>query len=192
LLECTLRNKDIFDSVKRFVSKFKISRALSLACVLCSASILTNAQTSAQERAASLRTQLADVEQKQGELQDKLRDLEEDLKPENIEHSLAGVGSTRPEDLREQRRRELEVQKKGLQSQLNQLATSHARLEKAIAEADTQAYQQSARPNQIPQSQNLNPNPSAAQDQTRATATSEKQTRKFRKTKHKPRKRSTP
>ena len=103
-------------------------------------------QTTAQEKAASLRSQLSEVEAKQSALQTRLQKLEEDLKPENIEHSLAGVGSTRPEDLREQRRRQLEIERNGLRAQLDILAVSHSRLETAIAQADAEAYRQSAVP----------------------------------------------
>ncbi len=74
--------------------------------------VQVTAQESAQERAANLRAQLIDTEAKQAELQMRLQQLAEDLKPENIERSLAGVGSTHPEDLREARRRQLEIQKK--------------------------------------------------------------------------------
>jgi len=86
------------------------------------------------------------VETKQAELQTRLQTLEENLKPENIENSLAGVGSTHPEDLRAQRRRQLEIERNGVQTQLNLLATSHSRLETAIAQADAEAYHQSATP----------------------------------------------
>jgi hypothetical protein len=103
-------------------------------------------QSTAQEKAASLRAQLMEVETKQAELQSRLQKLDENLKSENIEHSLAGVGSTHPEDLREQRRRQLEIERNGVQSQLNLLATSHTRLETAIAQADAEAYRQSAAP----------------------------------------------
>jgi hypothetical protein len=57
---------------------------------------------------------------------------------------LAGIGSTHPEELRAERRRQLEIQKKGIQSQLELLAASRIRLEAAIARADTLSYQQSA------------------------------------------------
>jgi hypothetical protein len=70
--------------------------------------------------------------------------LEEDLKPENIERSLAGIGSTRPELLREQRRRQLEIARARVRLQLDELDRSHTRLEAAIAEADAVAYWQSA------------------------------------------------
>jgi prefoldin subunit 5 len=107
---------------------------------------LVPAQTRAQEKAASLRAQLAEVEAKQADLQTRLQNLDEKLKPENIESALAGVGSTRPEDLREQRRRQLEIERSGVRAQLDLLATSHSRLETAIATADADAYRQSAAP----------------------------------------------
>jgi cell division protein FtsB len=99
------------------------------------------AQESRQGRAANLRAQLAEVQAKQTELQTRLQQIEEEIKPESIERSLAGIGSTHPEDLREQRRRQLETEKKGLQSQLDTLAASRARLETAIATADAINYQ---------------------------------------------------
>ena len=106
----------------------------------------TPAQTNAQERAANLRAQLADSEARQTELQSRLQQLEENLKPENIERSLAGVGSVHPEELREARRRQLEIEKRGVQSQLDVLAASHSRLETAIAAADAASYRRSAGP----------------------------------------------
>jgi hypothetical protein len=46
------------------------------------------AQESAQQRAANLRAQLTETQAKQAELQTRLQQLQEDLKPENIERSL--------------------------------------------------------------------------------------------------------
>ena len=108
--------------------------------------VFLQTQSSAQEKAANLRAQLSEVETKQAGLQTRLQDLDEKLKPENIEKAFAGVGSTRPEDLREQRRRQLEIERNGVQKQLDLLATSHSRLETAIAKADADAYRQSAQP----------------------------------------------
>jgi len=104
------------------------------------------AQTSAQERAANLRQQLSEVHAKQTELETRLQQLEEDLKPENIEKTLAGVGSTKPEELREQRRRQLEIEKKSVQARLDQLSTSRTRLEAGILQADAAVYHSSAAP----------------------------------------------
>jgi hypothetical protein len=100
------------------------------------------AQSGAQERAARLRAQLTDLQAQQADLQSRQTQLDEDIKPENIERSLAGVGSTHPEELREARRRQLEIQRKGIQSQLDNLATIRSRLEAAIATADAQSYRE--------------------------------------------------
>ena len=131
----------------RYLTLFILVGVLFLSeLVLASAPAIVQAQTSAQEKAASLRAQLSEIETKQAELQTRLQNLEEQLKPENIEKSLAGVGSTKPEDLREQRKRQLEIERNGVQKQLDLLATSHSRLETALAQADADAYRQSAAP----------------------------------------------
>jgi hypothetical protein len=131
----------------RFPAVFVLSVALMTSEVmLVSVPVFAQTQSSAQEKAANLRAQLSEVETKQAGLQTRLQDLDEKLKPENIEKAFAGVGSTRPEDLREQRRRQLEIERNGVQKQLDLLATSHSRLETAIAKADADAYRQSAQP----------------------------------------------
>src|SRR5438309_11468548 len=77
--------------------------------------VRTPAQSNAQERAANLRAQLIEAQARQAELQTRLQRLEEDLKPENIERSLACFGSVHPEELREARRRQLEIEKRDMQ-----------------------------------------------------------------------------
>jgi uncharacterized protein YlxW (UPF0749 family) len=96
------------------------------------------------QAAEDLRTQLLDVQAKESRLQARARQLDEDLKPENIERSLAGIGSTKPEELRELRRRELNIERERVQAQLKLLATSRERLESTIRFAESQAYQESA------------------------------------------------
>lgn len=104
----------------------------------------TPAQTSAQEIADNLHVRLSEVQARMAEMQARDEQLEEDLKPENIERSLAGIGSTRPELLRERRRRQLEVARVDVRAQLDELDRIRTRLETAIAEADAVAYWQSA------------------------------------------------
>jgi hypothetical protein len=100
----------------------------------------------AAETVEKLRAQLLDVQAQEEGLRVRAQELDEAIKPENIERSLAGVGSTRPEELRESRRRQLAIQRDGVQAQLRTLETSRQRLESAIANAEALAYQQSARP----------------------------------------------
>ena len=107
-----------------------------------------NAQesTSAAESVEKLRAQLLEVQGKEETLRAQAQQLDESLKPENIERSLAGIGSTKPEELRELRRRQLKIERDGVQAQLRLLETSRQRLETAIANAEVRAYQESARP----------------------------------------------
>lgn len=116
----------------------------------------TNAFAQAQSAAESLeklRAQLLEVQAKEEGLKSRLQQLEESLKPENIERSLAGVGSTKPEELREARRRQLTIERDSLLAQLKIIETSRQRLETAILNAEALAYQESARP--TPESQML-------------------------------------
>ena len=57
------------------------------------------------------------------------QELEDALRPENIERALAGVGSTKPEELREQLGRRLTIEKSGVMAQLKLLEASRANLE---------------------------------------------------------------
>jgi chromosome segregation ATPase len=107
-------------------------------------SSLTVAVAQNQAAVEQLRSQLNDVQAKETELQARLKQIEEDLRPENIERYFALNGSTHPEELREERRRQLEGQRQNVQAQLDQLAASRTRLEAAIAAAEATAYRQSA------------------------------------------------
>ncbi|HVG31679.1 MAG TPA: hypothetical protein VM911_01305 [Pyrinomonadaceae bacterium] len=92
----------------------------------------------AEQRAESLRAQLRDVQMKEADLQARADQLDWDSKPENIERTLYNTGSTRPEEAREARRRQLDNEKTRIRSQLDLMAQSRARLESAIATADTE------------------------------------------------------
>jgi hypothetical protein len=118
--------------------------SFAVAAVLLAFSSVS-AQTSAQERVDTLRLQLEDVKTRQVDLETRLRSLEEQSQPENIEKSLAGIGSTKPEDLRELKRKQLESEKVSVQRQLALLSESRNRLEVGIAQAEAAAYQESAK-----------------------------------------------
>ena len=118
-----------------------------LLILLSSVVVFVNAQerTTAADRVNQLKSQLLEVQSKEEELKARAAQLEEALKPENIERSLAGVGSTRPEELRETRRRQLTIERDGVLAQLKILETSRSRLEASLREAEGRAYQESAR-----------------------------------------------
>jgi hypothetical protein len=118
----------------------------ALLILLATSALNAQAQPrSAAEEAENLRLQLLDVQNQEETLRGRAAQLDEALKPENIERSLAGVGSTRPEELREARRRQLQIERDGVASQLRILESSRMRLEAALRDADARAYQESAR-----------------------------------------------
>ena len=106
---------------------------------------------SAAESLEKLRAQLFEVQTKEEDLRARVQQLDESLKPENIERSLAGVGSTKPEELREARRRQLTIERDNVLAQLRIVEQNRQRLEAAIGKAEAAAYHESARP--TPESQ---------------------------------------
>ena len=134
----------------------RLSFRLSLFATLMLASFgMSRAQNASLEQ---LRSQLDNIKAQEAELQARDKRLDEEMRPENIERSLALTGSTRPEELREQRRRQLQKEKDEVRSQLDQLAASRARLEAAIVTAESAAYRQSAGEIANPQAQTQNSN----------------------------------
>lgn len=117
-----------------------------LSCVIAFSSpqVLAQDTNDAAETAERLRGQLSEVQNDEAELKIRLEQITFDLRPENIERHFAGYGSTRPEELREGRRRKLQLEKDRVQSLLIELDGRRQRLESAIAVADAKVYQQSA------------------------------------------------
>lgn len=109
---------------------------IMLACV---SSVSAQNPPSAEGLAETLRGQLRDVLEKESELQIRLQQIDEHLKPENIQRSIAHIGSLRPEELREQRRQQLEKDRQSVVAQLDALASSRARLEASISRAEALA-----------------------------------------------------
>jgi hypothetical protein len=91
----------------------------------------------AEERAGILRKQLIELIEKETSYKSRLAQMDEEVRPENVERSLSGLGTTRTAELREVRRRSLEIEKRGLESLLNLSAQSHARLEEDVRQADS-------------------------------------------------------
>jgi chromosome segregation ATPase len=143
------------------MNKVKLRRITLLIILLLSSLMVAQAQNSSVE---SLRTQLSDAQKKEEELQARIKQIEEDLKPENIEKVFALNGSTHPEELREQRRRQLENERTNVRAQLDQATQGRARLETSLATAEAAAYRQSAQP-----SSSDNPTPVVNNATTTAT-----------------------
>ena len=114
--------------------------------LLLALGVSVSAQESAADRVERLKGQLLQVQGREDALRTRLQQLDEAIKPENIEQSLAGVGSTRPEELREARRKQLSIERDGVLAQLQTIETGRTRLESELANAEALAYQESAKP----------------------------------------------
>lgn len=107
--------------------------------------VLATTPVWAQQDAASveqhvelLRQQLRDVTDRQAQLQARVQELDESLKPENVERSVSGIGTTDASALRDRRREQLEKEKAVVEEQLRSLDASRTRLEASIASAEAE------------------------------------------------------
>lgn len=92
--------------------------------------------TRAEERAQSLRKQLYDLIERESAVKTRLEQLEFDLRPEMIDRQVAFAGTLRPEELREMRRKNLDVEKRNLQSLLVEIQSTRTNLETNVTRAD--------------------------------------------------------
>ncbi|MDQ3633719.1 MAG: hypothetical protein M3405_04325 [Acidobacteriota bacterium] len=92
--------------------------------------------TKTEERAENLRKKLIELIEKETEIKSKLEAVEYNLKPENIERSTAMYGSLRPEDIRDQKKNNLETEKRNLEALLAQIQASRFNLEESVRKAD--------------------------------------------------------
>jgi chromosome segregation ATPase len=92
----------------------------------------------AEQRAEALRAQLQTTQEKETNVSARLEQIEFDLRPENIERTVATFGSTHPEDARDARRHGLENERTMLRAQLDTLQNGRLRLESAIVTADAE------------------------------------------------------
>lgn len=90
----------------------------------------------AESRAESLRKQLFEIVEKEATVRTRLEQVSFDARPEMIERSAVFVGSMRPEEIRDQRKKSLDAEKKNLESLLTQIQTTRTSLEESVYKAD--------------------------------------------------------
>jgi hypothetical protein len=90
----------------------------------------------AESRAESLRKQLFEMVEKEATVRTRLEQVSFDARPEMIERSAVFAGSMRPEEIRDQRKKSLDAEKKNLESLLTQIQTSRTSLEENVYKAD--------------------------------------------------------
>jgi len=89
-----------------------------------------------EQRAEALQRELSDIAARETSLQKRLDEIEPQLQPDRIEQSLAGVGSTRPEDSRDALRNQLSNEKRKIQAQLDQFRQNRPRLQASLSTAE--------------------------------------------------------
>jgi hypothetical protein len=90
----------------------------------------------AEQRAETMRRQLLEMVEKETAYRTRLMQLDDDMRSDSIDRSLSGVGTTRTPELRELRRRQLDNERKGVESILGQATSSRVRLEDELKQAD--------------------------------------------------------
>lgn len=101
--------------------------------LLLNLDILTRAET----RSESLRKQVFDMIDKENTYKTRLEQIENDSRPEMIDRSAAFVGSLRPEEIRENRRKNMASEKQNLQNLLTEIQNSRASLETNLQKSDS-------------------------------------------------------
>jgi len=113
--------------------------------------IVTAQETnSTDDKIANLKQQLMDIEWIDTEARIRLEELNEQLKPQNVELAVAGIGSTHPEELREYRRKVLTIERDEIRTQRELLEEDRARIKAEIAAAEYVAYLKYALPSPTP------------------------------------------
>jgi hypothetical protein len=91
----------------------------------------------AEQRAELLRRQLLEMTEKETFYKNRLIQIDESLRPESIDRTLALVGTTvSTTDLRDTRRRVLDNERRGVESLLSQTSQSRQRLDEDVKQAD--------------------------------------------------------
>ncbi len=92
--------------------------------------------TKSEQRSDSLRKQLFEMIEKENSIRSRIDQIDIDMRPEAIERQLSSVGSLRPEELRAQRRRSLELEKTNLQSLLTEVQKNRANIDLNLQRSD--------------------------------------------------------
>jgi chromosome segregation ATPase len=89
-----------------------------------------------EQRGEALQLHLFEISEKEAPLQARIEQINQQLRPETLERTMAGVGSVHPEDARDEVRRRLTNEKQRLQAQLDLLRQDRVRTQASLATTD--------------------------------------------------------
>ncbi|CAN5386492.1 hypothetical protein BH10ACI3_BH10ACI3_03900 [soil metagenome] len=96
--------------------------------------------TRTEQRVTVLQKAQIDLVEKQNEVKNKLTQVENDLRPRNVENSVVYAGTTETDELREARRVKLQSERMNLNALLTQLQSNAAETTDALRDAQSLAY----------------------------------------------------
>lgn len=129
-LDATLN--DIADKLIPVFTKAKDAAAETQGRISSSFTLLAQAE----QRAETMRRQLLELIEKETLYRTRITQLEEDMRPENVERALNPYGTTRTAEIRDTRRRVLETERRGVTNLLTLTTDSRVRLEEEVRQAD--------------------------------------------------------
>jgi hypothetical protein len=89
-----------------------------------------------EQRGEQLQLRLIQIAEKEAPLLSQLDQLNQQLRPENIERALVGIGSVHPEDMKEDLRRRLQGERQRVLYQLELFRQDRARTQASLATTD--------------------------------------------------------
>ena len=123
---------DLRRRVKSLESPKKADRDENQKRLLLDLDILTRAE----QRADSLRKQLFEMIEKEGTIRTKLDQIENNIRPETIDREVAFAGTLRPEELRNMRKKNLEIERTNLTALLAEVQKTKANIDQNVEKAD--------------------------------------------------------
>ena len=129
-LDATLN--DIADKLMPVFAKAKDAAAETQGRISSSFTLLAQAE----QRAEMLRRQLLELIEKETLYRTRITQIEEDMRPENVERTLNPYGTTRTTELRDTRRRVLETDRRGYVALLALTTENRTRLDEEVRQAD--------------------------------------------------------
>lgn len=92
--------------------------------------------TREEDRIRGLEKDMVELSAREAPLRKRLDEIELQQQPDRIERNLAGVGSTKPEEMRDSVSRQLSIEKRQIQAQLDTIQASRTRNQSFITNAE--------------------------------------------------------
>ncbi len=130
--ESTKSLEDLKNRVRSLESGKKSDQDENQKRMLMSLDILTRAE----QRADTLRKQLFEMIEKESTIRTKLDLIENNIRPETIDREIAFAGTMRPEELRNMRKKNLEIERTNLTALLAEVQKTKTNIDQNVQKAD--------------------------------------------------------